>query len=184
MWEVPLQSIKVVNAKYLTPTHETISVILDTGEMTVFEKQRDRREFDLVEKYVDIIEPFDRAAKVESKKELKARIEAERMAQEAAKVIEAPVPQPAAQSPLPVEPEAPSRTQEEPAPLIPREVEVQPEAPVESVAVVPEAPAVPEAQAPIVPVEPIVPAPEPIPPAPEPSTPEVQQEPVVPGSQQ
>lgn len=68
MWKVPLNSITVVNAKYLTPSHDTISLVLDSGEMTVYHKDKDRKEFLLVEEYVGEIEPFLRSAEMVKKK--------------------------------------------------------------------------------------------------------------------
>lgn len=59
VYEVPMRVLRVVNAKYLTPNHETISVIDEQGNHNIYEKNQTLREFNLIVEHVKRIEPFD-----------------------------------------------------------------------------------------------------------------------------
>lgn len=90
--EVPLQVLKVVSAKYLTPGHDVVSVITPEGELKIFTRAQDQIQFDLVVAHVKNIEPFAR----EEQKALKTP-----------PAEPAPIPIPEAQVPESSEPQIP-----------------------------------------------------------------------------
>jgi hypothetical protein len=125
VYEVPLKVMRVVNAKYLTPNHETISVITDQGAHQIYVRDQNRDEFDLIVKHVKDIEPF-----MKKEPELEVApvpvMEPTPPAPEPVMVSSEPVPvappPPAEPDPVPVEPApeppAPVEPVVEPAPVM------------------------------------------------------------------
>lgn len=152
--KVPLTTIDVVHARYISPDHRVMSVITVDGKLQVFDKQDDRVEFAACQEHLTSIEPFawSGAQPGEPKETL---VELDLTCPPMVEVTPAPAEPEASTEPVVAEPDPPAPPISEPEAV----VEAQPVPPAEDTPaqplpedVTPEV--LPAAEPPVVPSEP------------------------------